>query len=391
MIYLDHNATTPPHPEVVELTQRLWRDAFANPGSRHTFGRRARQVLESARESFAALLGAFPDEVVFTSGGTEANNMAVLGFTRGSPGHIGLTAGEHPAVLETCRWLETQGFSLVDLPVDSDGLLEPAGYAVGGEFPWSDCRLVSVILAHNETGVIQNLSPLAEICASRRIPFHVDGLQAVGKIPVNFHELGASTLAVGAHKFQGLRGAGALLVRRGWNLAPTAFGGHQEAERRPGTEAVPLVAGMVRALELFHADREARMDRQRRLRDRLEEGLRDRCPPVVLNGARTERLPNTLNLAFPGVDGEALLVALDLAGVACSLGSACSSGASEPAPVLISMKKPRNVLLSSVRFSLGADTTTEEIDAAIRVISEIVVRLRRMSGEPEQLAVTSSA
>ncbi|RPI82844.1 MAG: aminotransferase class V-fold PLP-dependent enzyme, partial [Planctomycetaceae bacterium] len=206
-----------------------------------------------------------------------------------------------------------------------------------------------------------------------------DGLQAVGKIPVNFHDLGCATLAIGAHKFRGPRGTGALLIRRGWNIAPSAFGGHQEAGRRPGTEAVPLIAGMVRALELFHEDQHAAMERQTRLRDVLEAGLRERCPPVVLNGSRDHRLPNTLNIAFPAVDGEALLVALDLAGIACSLGSTCASGSAEPAPVLLSMGKPSEVLLSSVRFSLGPATTDDEIDRSIRLISETVLRLRALA------------
>jgi cysteine desulfurase len=376
MIYLDNNATTPPHPEVVDVISRVSRDAFANPGSPHAFGRRARRVLESCRESFAHLLGAHPDEVVFTSGGTEANNLAVRGLTAGTPGLIALTRGEHPAVLQACLSRETAGFELAWLPVDAEGrlvLTDPVEQS-----PWftSRLRLVSLILAHNETGVLQDPLPLAQACLRHRVPLHIDALQAVGKIPVSFRALDCATLAVGAHKFQGPRGIGALLIRRGWNLAPQAWGGHQESERRPGTEAVPLIAGMVRALELFHADVDERMARQTRLRDRLEQGLRQGCPPVVLNGSRTHRLPNTLNVGFPGLDGEALLVALDLAGVACSLGSACASGSAEPAPVLVAMGRPAELLLSSVRFSLGPQTTDADIDEAIRIVSETVQRMR---------------
>jgi cysteine desulfurase len=376
MIYLDNNATTPPHPEVVEVIGRVSCEAYANPGSPHALGRRARQVLETAREQFAHLLGAHPDEVLFTSGGTEANNLAVRGFTAGSPGVIALTPGEHPAVLQACHSREAEGFTLEWLPLDGDGRLawvDPPG----ANLWWGpSLRLVCLILAHNETGVIQSPQPLARACLERRIPLHLDGLQGVGKIPVSFHELGCATLAVGAHKFQGPRGVGALLVRRGWNLAPQAWGGHQEGGRRPGTEAVPLVAGMVRALELFQAEQQQRLDRQTQLRDRLEQGLAQRCPPVVLNGSRAHRLPNTLNVGFPGVDGEALLVALDLGGVACSLGSACASGSAEPAPVLVAMRRPPELLLSSVRFSLGPQTTADEIEQAIRIISETVRRLR---------------
>jgi cysteine desulfurase len=382
MIYLDNNATTQPLPEVVEVMARHWRDSFANPGSRHAPGRRARQVLEAARDSIASILGAEPDEVIFTSGGTESNNMAVLGFTAGPPGAIGLTAGEHPAVLETCRFLEGKGWALQFLPVDGEGLLaDLPPLARGGQggsegVGNADSKLVTVILAHNETGVIQDLGPLASACREHGALLHIDAVQAVGKIPVNFHGLGAASLALGAHKFYGPRGVGALLLRRGLKLAPSAFGGHQEAGRRPGTEVVPLIAGMARALELFAANREQRISHTRAMRDLLEQRLADLCPPVVLNGSRERRLPNTLNLAFPGADGEALLVALDLEGVACSLGSTCASGSAEPSPVLLAMNRPREVWHSSVRFSVGIDTTREEIEQAAQIIAKIVARLR---------------
>lgn len=374
LIYLDNNATTRPHPEVIELISRHGRDSFANPGSRHKAGRRARQVLEQARESMASLLGADPDELIFTSGGTESNNLALLGLARGSPGRIALTAGEHPSVIETCRSLEAKGWGLQFLPVDEEGRLRP---------PKDDCallapetRLATVILAHNETGVIQDLGPLAEECQARGIPLHVDAVQAVGKIPVDFHQLGASSLSLGAHKFYGPRGIGALLLRRGIPLQPTEFGGHQESGRRPGTEAVPLIAGMARALELYHADAQQRTTRLRQLRDRLEHGLAELCPPVAINGSRQHRLPNTLNLAFPGVDGEALLVALDLEGIACSLGSTCASGSAEPAPVLLAMNRPPDVLHSSLRFSVGIENTEDEIHEAVRIIARTVNQLR---------------
>ncbi len=379
MIYLDNNATTQPHPEVIDVMQRHWRDSFGNPGSRHEAGRRARQVLENSRESIAAILGANPDEVIFTSGGTESNNMAVLGFTDGPPGTIALTAGEHPAVLETCRFLQSLGWQLAILPVDGDGLLTvPAGFFVpAGSSAQTNLRLVTIILAHNETGVIQDVRELAAACHARGVACHIDAVQAVGKIPINFHELGVTSLALGAHKFYGPRGIGALLLKRGFKLAAFGFGGHQEAGRRPGTEVVPLIAGMARALELFQAEREQRIGRTRELRDRLEQGLAAACPPVVLNGSREKRLPNTLNIAFPGVDGEALLVALDLAGIACSLGSTCASGSAEPAPALLAMNRPREVWHSSVRFSVGIDTTATEIDEAAARIATIANSLRQ--------------
>jgi cysteine desulfurase len=238
-------------------------------------------------------------------------------------------------------------------------------------------RLVALILAHNETGVIQDVRPLAAECQTRGIPIHLDAVQAVGKIPVDFHALGVTSLALGAHKFYGPRGIGALLLKRGIELAPSAFGGHQESGRRPGTEAVALVAGMARALELFHAEQEDRIARTRALRDLLEERLAALCPPVILNGSRERRLPNTLNIAFPGVDGEALLVTLDLEGIACSLGSTCASGSTEPAPVLLAMNRPREIWRSSVRFSMGIENTTAEIEQASRIIAAAVSRLRQ--------------
>jgi cysteine desulfurase len=387
MTYLDNNATTRPLPEVVEVMTRHWRDSFANPGSRHGAGRRARQALETARESMAGILGAHPDEVVFTSGGTESNNMAVLGLASGPPGTIALTGAEHPAVIEAARFLETRGWHLATLPVDEDGLLltvfasEQEGRQRdkerGRQGEHEDVRLVALILAHNETGVIQDVRPIAEECQSRGIPIHLDAVQAVGKIPVNFHALGVTSLALGAHKFYGPRGIGALLLKRGTELAPSAFGGHQESGRRPGTEAVALIAGMAKALELFHAGQEERIARTRALRDLLEERLAALCPPVTLNGSRERRLPNTLNIAFPGVDGEALLVTLDLEGVACSLGSTCASGSAEPAPVLLAMNRPRDVWRSSVRFSVGIENTTAEIEQASKIIAAAVGRLRK--------------
>jgi cysteine desulfurase len=377
MIYLDHNATTPPHPEVLDVIVRVWRDSFANPGSRHAAGRRARQVLESARESIASLVGAEPDELVFTSGGTESNNLAILGFTAGTPGTIALTTGEHPAVLEACRHRQNQGWRLAFLPVDSYGLLGPLPALTPDQA--SDLRLATVIFANNETGVIQDVQPLATLCRERGVPLHLDAVQAVGRIPVHFHQLGADSLAFAAHKFYGPRGIGGLLVRRGAKLAATEFGGHQEAGRRPGTEVVPLIAGMARALELFAAEQDQRIAHTRTLRDLLEQRLTALCPPVVVNGSRDRRLSNTANLAFPGADGEALLVALDLEGIACSLGSTCASGSAEPSPVLLAMQLPPEIWRSSVRFSIGIDNTPQEIEDAAQIIARVVTRLRAIA------------
>jgi cysteine desulfurase len=323
-IDLDHNATTRPLPQVIEAMSRHFRESYANPGSRHAEGRTARKALESARESIAHILGARPDELVFTSGGTEASNMAVLGcLGRRERPVIALTAGEHPATTEACRQLVARGFELCRLGVDANGLLREDQYDT---LPFDRLALVTIILAHNETGVIQDIGPLAERCRRHSVPLHLDAVQAVGKIPIHFEALGATTLSLGAHKFHGPRGIGALLLKRGTTLEPLLFGGHQESERRPGTEPVALAVGMATALENWHAEHESRLAFTTALRDRLQAALTQRCAPAVVNGAGAPRLPNTLNIAFPGVDGEAMLVALDLEGIACSLGSTCASG-----------------------------------------------------------------
>lgn len=372
-IYLDNNATTRPFPEVLEVMAEHFSSAYANPGSSHAAGRAARRVLEDSREQLAAMLGAKPQEVTFTSGGTESSNLALFGLCQGTPGKIALTAGEHPATVQACVQLEQHGWQQFTLPVDAQGRLITADL---DGLPWDDLKLVTIILAHNETGVIQDIEPLATRCHERQIPFHLDAVQAVGKIPVDFHQLGVTTLALGAHKFHGPRGIGALLVREGTRLAPYLFGGHQETGRRPGTEPVALIAGMTRALSIWHAQAAQHMSRVGQLRDQLESGLLAACESAVVHGREATRLPNTLNIAFPGLAGEALLVALDLEGVACSLGSTCASGSAEPAPVLVAMGCPQEVANASVRFSLSPDNTAAEIQDATTRIATVVNRLR---------------
>lgn len=372
-IFLDHNSTTRPLPEVIETLAAVARDSFANPGSRHAEGRFARRALEDARERIARILGALPQEIIFTSGGTEAINLAILGLAAETPGTVLTTAGEHPASLEACRQLERLGWKRHVLDIDSEGRLVVEAL---DEIDWDQVRLATLILAHNETGVVQDVGPLVERCNQRGIPLHLDAVQAVGKIPVDFHDLGATALSLGAHKFHGPRGVGALLLREGSVLRPRQIGGHQESERRAGTEPVALIAAMARALERWHADREQREQRLRGLRDRLQRGLVAECGLTVVNGSRARRLPNTLSIAFPGVDGEALLVALDLAGIACSLGTTCASGSLEPAPVLVAMGCSPEVCTASVRFSLSFENTVEEIDEAVRRIARSVQRLR---------------
>lgn len=372
-IFLDANSTTRPYPEVIETVAHHLRFAYANPGSRHAEGRKARRVFEEAREKIADLLGSSPSEVVFTSGGTEASNMAIFGFASSVPEAIALTAGEHPATIESCQALVQRGWKLINMDVDLDGRLLQNQFAT---LPWDQLKLVTLILAHNETGVIQDTKTLAQHCLERGVPLHIDAVQAVGKIPINFRKLQATTLALGAHKFHGPRGIGALLLRDGVKLAPLQYGGHQESGRRPGTEMVALAAGMARALEICHADMNSRIATLQSMRDELEQRLQATCEPTVLNSPAEYRLPNTLNISFPGVDGEAMLVALDLEGIACSLGSTCASGSAEPAPVLMAMGRSADVYKSAVRFTLSSDNQPAEIAIAAQRIAAVVKRLR---------------
>jgi cysteine desulfurase len=372
-IYLDNNATTPLLPTVWEAMRPFLTDTFGNPASAHWAGRRARQALEDARERTAALLGAHADEVVFTSGATEANNLALLGLAGDPPAHILISAIEHPSVAAPVQRLGQQGFDVDRLPVDGRGIVRAE------ELPRRlrpATRLVSVMLANHETGAVQ---PVAELAAGLDpdIAFHCDATQAVGRIPVHFHDLGVTSLALSAHKFHGPKGVGALLVRRQARLRPPFLGGHQQQGRRPGTEAVALAVGLATALDLAHREAPARREQVRHLRHRFLEHLRPALHPVILNGPEEGGVPHTVNLSFPGCRAESLLMNLDLAGVACSTGSACSSGSLLPSPALQAMAVPPEVLHSSIRFSLSPLLTADEIDEAARRISRVVSRLRQ--------------
>jgi cysteine desulfurase len=382
MIYLDHNATTPLDPEVLEAMRPFFLMA-GNAESRHGAGRRARRAWDDAKETVARILRADPAEVVFTSGGTEANNLAIFGLTGGEerPGHLVSSPIEHPAVAEPVAHLEAGGFAVDRPPVSAEGLADPGRMAACFR---SDTRLATLMLANNETGAIQPVRELARHAAERGIPVHTDAVQIVGRVPVDFHALSVATLAASAHKFHGPVGIGFLLVRRGVRLRSRLFGGGQQQGRRPGTVAVPLAVGLAKALERWHAEAEARASRWQGLRDRLEAGLIAALGPerVIPNGPSdsSSRLPQTSNLGFAGIDGDALLMQLDLAGIAASLGAACASGSTRPSPTLVAMRVPDDRLRSSVRFSLGAQTTQAEIDEAVTRIAEIVTRI---SGTPD--------
>jgi cysteine desulfurase len=376
-IYLDHNATTPLDPTVLEAMAPYFL-AGGNPESRHAFGRAVRRAWESAKETVVQILGAESAEVIFTSGGTEANNLAIFGLAgaESSPGHVVSSPIEHPAISEPLARLQATGFAVDCVPVNHNGLTDASFMA---ESLRADTRFATLMLANNETGAIQPVADLAALAAARGIPVHTDAVQAVGRIPVNFQNLGVTTLAASAHKFHGPAGIGLLLIRRGVKLGSRLFGGGQQHGRRPGTIPVPLVVGLATALEKWHEHSEMRMARWTSLRDRLEAGLiaalgHDR---VVRNGPvwDEQRLPQTLNVGFPGVDGDALLMQLDLVGIAASLGAACASGSTRPSPTLMSMRVPDDRLRSSVRFSLGASTTDDEIDEAISRITDVVNRV----------------
>lgn len=375
MIDLDHNATTPLLPAVSEAIRQIEQDAPGNPSSSHSAGRRARRYLEDARERIASLLSARPEEVVFTSGATEANNLAIFGLCGDPPARILASPIEHSCVVEPLKQLASRGMTIEWLPVDRRGIVGD----LPPEFTTSNdpVRLIIVQLANHETGAIQPIDRFV----SHGVPIHTDAAQAVGKIPVNFRQLGVTSLALSAHKFRGPVGIGALLLKSGTVLRPQSFGGHQQRGLRPGTEPVALIAGMAAALE--HATRVMveTAARLTRLRERLLANLRTAIPPVVVNGPSpgdSDSLPSTLNLSFPGCRADLLLMALDLAGVACSTGSACSSGSLLPSPVLGAMGVPPDVLKSAMRFSLGETTTEQEIDeAAVRIAA--CVRVQRGS------------
>ncbi len=373
-IYLDHNATTPLLPAAWEAMRPVMAEAFGNPSSAHHAGRKARQHLEDARERVAALLGAHPDEVVFTSGATEANNLAIFGLAA-EPGHLLAAPIEHPCVVEPLKQLAGRGFDLEWLPVTPRGHVEPA--AVLGRVR-ADTRLVCLMLANHETGALQPVRQVAESLPTQ-VPVHCDAAQAVGKVPVNFHDLGAATLAASAHKFRGPKGVGLLLLRRGVKLRPLLHGGHQQRGHRPGTEPVALAVGLAVALEHAVHEMDANRAKLDGLRRRLLEKLRTAASPAVVNGpapGEPDGLPTTLNVSFPGCRAELLLARLDLAGVACSTGSACSSGSLLPSPVLRAMGVPDEVLRSAIRFSLGPTLTEADIGEAADRIAKCVSSLR---------------
>ena len=378
-VYMDHSATTPMRREVVDAMLPWLKEKFGNASSVHAFGREARAAMEAAREKVASRLGAQPEEIVFTSGGTESDNLALVGAAnaaRKNGKHIVISAIEHHAVLNTCNRLQQNGFEVAQLPVDNTGLVDPEALRRALR---PDTTLVSVMMANNEVGTIEPVAELAAIAHEAGALFHTDAVQAVAKAPVNVDELGVDLLTLSAHKFYGPKGVGALYRRKGTRLHPIMRGGHHERGMRPGTENVPGIIGLAVALELALLEMPQEMERLRALRDRLQAGIVGSIDDVQVNGHPERQLPHLLNVSIVGVEGESMLLTLDGRGVAVSTGSACTSGTLEPSHVLIAMDVPAEITHGSLRFSLGRMNTDEDVDYVLETLPAVIGPLRDMS------------
>jgi cysteine desulfurase len=380
-VYLDHAATTPVDPEVAELMAQVLREVPGNPSSIYAEGRRARALVDRARDEVAEAIGAQPDEIVFTSGGTEADNLALRGVLKAREGDadgIVTTAIEHHAILDTARDLEAHGQARVSvLTVDRDGRVTAAAVAEALD---ARTAIVSVMHGNNEIGTLEPIAAIGAICRERGVAFHSDAVQTVGALAVDVRAIPIDLLSVNAHKFYGPKGIGALYVRRGTRIATVQTGGGQEKGRRTGTENVAGIVGLGAALRIATQRREAESTRQAALRDRLIDGIRSRIPEATLTGHPTERLPNNASFCFRGTQGEALIVSLDLEGFSTSSGSACTSGDTEPSHVLLALGLDRELAQGSLRLTLGRDTTAADIDELLTALPPIVARLRAASG-----------
>ena len=380
-IYLDHNATTPVAPPVADATARALRTVFGNPSSVHAYGQEAKTALDEARSAVARLIGAEPTEIVFTSGGSESDNLAVRGAAEAAGAgrrHLVASAIEHEAVLRTLKALGGAGWSTTLVGVDERGVVTPGRLA---EALTDETALVSVMHANNEIGAIQPVAELAALAHERGALVHTDAVQSVGKIPVDVRSLGVDLLSLSGHKFNGPKGAGALWIRRGARLRAQMTGGRQERNRRAGTENLPAIVGLGAAARRLLDEREAAETAEvTALRDRLEAGILAAVPGAAVNGGSAPRVGNTSNVSFPGVEAESLLIALDLEGIAVSTGSACSSGALEPSHVLRAMGFSPHRTQNSIRFSLGLGNTAADVDRVAAVLPGIVGRLRALAG-----------
>ncbi|HLQ32628.1 MAG TPA: cysteine desulfurase NifS [Chloroflexota bacterium] len=378
-IYLDHAATTPVDPRVVEAMLPYYSEKFGNPSSIYSLARESRRALDSARETVAQLLNAQPREIVFTACGTESDNTAIKGVAEANKdrgNHIITTAIEHEAVLETCKYLEKRGFRVTYLPVDRHGTVDLAELE---KAITPETILVGVMMANNEVGTVQPLAHIAEIIKGRNISFHTDAVQAGGSLDLDVDKLGVDLLALSGHKFYAPKGVGVLYVREGTRLMPQLLGGGQEKNRRSGTENVAQIVGLARALELAYEEHPENNPRIQRLRDKLKDGILETVPDTTFNGHPTNRLPNNTSFCFKGVEGEQILLALDLNGVGASTGSACTSASSEPSHVLTAMGVPAALAHGAVRMTLGKGNTEQDVDTVLRLLPDIVEKQRALA------------
>jgi cysteine desulfurase len=395
-VYLDHNATTPVDPEVLDAMLPYFSGEYGNASSIHSFGQKARSAVETAREQVAALIGARPQEIIFTSGGTEGDNHAIFGIAEAAtsssagaratsaggeaafPPHIITTAIEHEAVLNTCQALEKRGLSVTYLAVDRDGQIDLEALRGSLREP-PETALITVMHANNELGTVQPLEEIGRIAREADVYFHTDAVQSAGKIPIDVNSLNLDLLSLSGHKLYAPKGIGALYIRGGTRLRQLLYGGHHQRGFRPGTENVAAIVGLGKAAQIAKATLAEDAKRVAALRDTLEHALVQRVPDARINGAGAPRTPNTANITFPGIEGEALVIALDLKGLACSTGAACSSGAVEPSHVLTAIGLPADEARASLRFSLGRHTTAADIDFALQVVPAAVAQLRELS------------
>ena len=373
-VYLDHNASTPVHPEVVAEMLPYFGQVFGNPSSVHGFGREAREAVDAARDRVAAFLGTRPDEIVFTSGGTESDNFGVKGlaWARGR-GHLITSRIEHHAVLRTCQALEAQGFTVSYLPVDGTGMIDPDDVRRALR---PDTIAISIMHANSEVGTIQPVRAIGALAREHGVPFHVDAVQTFGKVDIDVDAFGIDLLSFSGHKIYGPKGVAGLYIRKGIKMVSVQHGGEHERRRRAGTENVPGIVGLGKAVEVRARDMKEEAVRLTALRDRLWDGIRARVPDVRLSGHPTERVPGTANIAYKNVESESIVLGLDLKGIAVSAGSACTSGSVEPSYVLVAMGVPIEWAMGAVRSSLGRSTTAEDIDYVIESVEPIVRKLR---------------
>ena len=378
-IYFDHSATTPVRPEVLEAMLPYFTEKYGNASSIYKIARESRAAVDQARDSVAAAIGANPREIFFTSGGTEADNWAIKGLAyanRKRGRHIITSSIEHHAVLHTCQYLEREGFEVTYLPVDDKGLIAPAQVE---EAIREDTILISIMFANNEIGTIPPIEETGRIAKKHGIPFHTDAVQAIGNIHIDVESLGVDLLSMSAHKFYGPKGVGALYIRKGINLAPYLHGGAQEAGRRASTENVPGIVGMGKAIEIATANIDSYNEKLLKLSNMTIDGVLNSIPYVRLNGDRDKRLPGNVNFSFEFIEGESLLLLLDMAGIGASSGSACTSGSLDPSHVLLAIGLPHEIAHGSLRLTFGKDNTEEEVEYLLQVLPDIVKRLRDMS------------